>query len=80
MVGVRPLIDRTANNIEIFNESMILIMNYHLFLFHFFEDDPMNSYFTGWLCIGVTGFLMIANVIMVLISVVIKLRFTMRKC
>ncbi len=40
LVGVRPMKDRRANNVEIFNESMILIMNYHLFLFHFFEDDP----------------------------------------
>lgn len=50
------------NNLEIFNEGMILIINYHMFLYHFFDEDPLSSYYVGWSCIGITSLMMVVNV------------------
>lgn len=66
MMVVKPLEDPSANHMEIFNESMILVVNYHLFLFHFFNDDPTSAYTVGWSCILIMITMMLVNVVVVL--------------
>ena len=79
LISVRPLEIPGANNLEIFNESMILGVNYHLFLFHFFTDDPVSAYNVGWSCIGITLIMMLVNIIVVLVKTFIDVKFALKK-
>ncbi len=64
---------------EIFNEGMILAMNYHLFLFHFFAEDPDSAYNVGWSCIGITLLMMLVNIVIVLAKTFLDVRFATKK-
>ncbi len=63
---------------------MILIVNYHLFLFHYFAEDPLAAYNVGWSCIGIMTLLMLVNAIVVTVMIikgVIRfMRILCRKC
>ncbi len=79
LISVKPLEEPSANHMEIFNEGMILGVNYHLFLFHFFAEDPDSAYNVGWSCIGITLIMMLVNVVIVLVKTFKDIRFAIKK-
>ena len=58
---------------------MILGVNYHLFLFHFFAEDPVSAYNAGWSCIAVTMTMILVNVGVVLVKTFKDLKLAVRK-
>ncbi len=79
LIAVRPLEMPNANLMEIFNEGMILMTNYHLFLFHFFDEDPVSAYNVGFSCIGVMMIMIFVNVVVVLVKTIRDLYFFIRR-
>ncbi len=79
LVAVNPMEEPSANHMEIFNEAMILGVNYHLFLFHFFADDPDSAYNVGWSCIGITMIMMLVNVVIVIVKTFKDVKLAIKK-
>jgi ABC-type protease/lipase transport system fused ATPase/permease subunit len=51
--------------IEVFNESMIMIVNYHLLTFTLFNLEIERHFTMGWSFLGLLSFIMIVNIIYV---------------
>ncbi len=58
---------------------MILGINYHLFLFQSFADDPDASYNVGWSCIAITMIMMLVNVVIVIVKTFKDVKFAIKK-
>ena len=60
-----PYKKTNSNRLEIFNESCILLTNYHLYLFTDFTPDSDLQYRVGWSVLGIFCTNIITNMIIV---------------
>lgn len=79
LVRVKPFEYSQMNNVEIFNETCVLIASYHLFMFTNFTSDPAVQYQVGWSMIGLTVSCILANIGLVVASSFITLKHTLRR-
>ena len=68
LAKVKPFESRLLNRVEIFNECIVLIASYHLFMFTKFTSDPDTQYQVGWSMIGF-ALLCIASNMFILVAV-----------
>jgi len=64
----QPLKSKTNRRMEFFNESLIMICVYHLFVFTHFVDDPLTRYQMGKYFIGFTAANLTVNLLMMVIG------------
>lgn len=69
MIGVvasaRPFTIKSENDIELFNEFFILVINYHLMMFTDYVQDPYTREFIGNSLVCLTGGNLAINVILI---------------
>ncbi len=58
---------------------MILLVNYHLFVFHYYEQEPVPAYNIGWCCIALISFMIAINIFLVLAHILRNLKLTLRR-
>lgn len=63
---VKPFESRFLNRLEIFNECIVLIASYHLFIFTKFTSDPNTQYQVGWSFIGFALICIASNMLILL--------------
>ena len=61
---IRPFKNNEMNNLQIFNESCIMLANYHMLLFTDYISDIYMKFDIGWSLIAVTLFMILANLIL----------------
>ena len=61
MLHVRPFEDNSLNRQELFNEILVLLANYILYLNTEFVDDLGTIYAIGWTTIGIILFNLVVN-------------------
>ena len=54
--------------LEIFNESMIMVIQYHLLVFSKFNLDNTSKYQMGYSYVGVIGVTLVVNILNALIK------------
>ena len=57
----RPFTSRRDNNLELMNETLILINSYFMFVYSDFVADSNARYDFGWLNIGLVIIIVVAN-------------------
>jgi hypothetical protein len=67
-VHVRPTTTGNLEMLEIFNEGLVLLCAYYIFLFTDYITDPVMRYQFGWGYIGLLGFGLIFNFMNLVIS------------
>jgi len=55
--------DKPLNFVTIFNEYMLLLLSYFVFLFSGYVPDAEIRYFFGWVYIGLLVFLIVVNLV-----------------
>ena len=58
---MRPYETRLANNLELVNETFIILCSYFLVIFSAFLSDAEARYISGWYLVGLVVFLVILN-------------------
>mmetsp|Transcript_39250 Transcript_39250/g.59877 ORF Transcript_39250/g.59877 Transcript_39250/m.59877 type:complete len:187 (-) Transcript_39250:68-628(-) len=61
--GQRWLADRQQYQLEILNEGLLMVMNYHMLCFTDFVDDKMLQYWLGYSFLGLIALLVVANIL-----------------
>ena len=82
---MRPFKLRLANNIELINDTFILISSYFLIIFSALVADAETRYLSGWPLIGLVTLLVGLNLIVIMVTGIssiictCKLRFQRRR-
>ena len=63
-----PYKDPIVNRLELFNEAMIVINTYFLFLYTDFVPSPEDRYTMGWANIGLLSIMVLPNLAFILIK------------
>lgn len=79
LIGVKPFENPKINYIEIFNESVVLIVSYHLFLFTDYIDGDELSTYVGYSIIGATLLTIAVNMVVMLLESLGKFKFICKK-
>ena len=58
---MRPYETRLANNLELVNETFIILCSYFLIIFSAFLSDAEVRYKSGWVLIGLVAILLALN-------------------
>ena len=58
---MRPFITRLSNNIELINDSCIVVCSYFLIIFSPLVSDADTRYISGWPLIGIICFIISLN-------------------
>jgi len=64
----RPFKEESALKLEFFNESMVMLSAYFLFVYSDFVDSPHARYYTGYVLIGLASFTIAVNVLLMVSS------------
>lgn len=67
------------NRLEIFNETSVLLVSYHLYYFTDFIDDPVLKYEIGWMIIAVTLLNIVVNIGVIVWLVIKSLSVVIKK-
>jgi ABC-type dipeptide/oligopeptide/nickel transport system permease subunit len=60
--------------LEIFNEFLLLIVNYHLLTFTVFNLEPMRRFMMGWSFLGALAVIVIVNIAYVIHGQILKIK------
>jgi uncharacterized membrane protein len=72
--ATKPFDKALKNYIELFNEICLIAIIYHLFLFTDFIPDANQQYNAGWSVIMITLFNILANMSIILVLAIIKIK------
>jgi hypothetical protein len=64
----RPFTEDRALKVEFFNESMVMLSAYFLFVYSDFVDSPQARYYTGYALISLASFTIVVNVLLMISS------------
>jgi hypothetical protein len=73
----RPHYSSTRTRLEIFNEAMILVCCYHMFIFSNFAMDLDMQFYFGYVYVCVIGIVLIINLRTVIVSTIRTCRYRM---
>ena len=73
----RPHYSTTRTRLEIFNEAMILLCGYHLFVFSNFTMELDMQFYFGYVYVTIIGIVLIINLRTVLVSAIKSCRYRM---
>ena len=61
-----PMMDRSINKLELVNESLLMILNYHLLSFSDFNTDEGIKHYLGYGYLIVIGLIILVNVVVII--------------
>ena len=65
---MRPLESSINNKLEMFNETCIMIISYHLFAFTSYLDNPYIRYNLGYIVISIVTLNLLINMLLLLVT------------
>lgn len=62
LITIKPFDSESKNKLEVFNESIVLLLAYFGFLFTNYVDKPTSKHIFGYVYLAVLGFGLMVNI------------------